>query len=664
MSSSIYSRLAVTNLKNNRKTYIPYIFTAMLMAMMYYMLDELSRNSSVGWENVRLILSYAVEVVMVFSVIFLFYTNSFLMKRRKKEVGMYNILGMGKAHIAKMFFVETLITSSVSIGAGIAGGILLGKLMWLMLLKILHYDVNMDFAVSGAAVVHTLTLFVAIFGLTLIYNLWQVKLANPVELLRGGNEGEREPKTKWLLAAAGVLLTGYGYYVALVAESPLKAIQLFFVAVICVILGTYALFVAGSVALLKMLKKKKSFYYQSKYFTAVSGMIYRMKQNAVGLANICILSTMVLVMISTTICMYMGMDDILTTRFPREFEVTSFYPNSETKENVRGIIEEEAKRGGVSVKDRMEYHCGGIAVLKEGNEFKIAEDEDVYSGNEDILELKMIPLEDYNALEGRNVSLGDDEVLIYNPDSKAEKMGGTLRIEGVSYKIQEELETFLLEEKNESRVIGCKYIIVKDEEKIQELLNLAYERLKDENPQLDEIKVEYKVCFDLEGADKDVRKTETVIKNRVKEEVGSSYCDGREIERESFYLLYGGLFFIGLYLGFMFLIATVLIIYYKQISEGHDDRERYQIMQKVGMSKKEVRQSIRSQVLMVFFLPLAAAVLHIAVAFKVITKLLVALNMVNVSLFLTCTVATVVVFAVFYAAVFGVTAREYYRIVG
>lgn len=664
MSSSIYSRLAVTNLKNNRKTYIPYIFTAMLMAMMYYMLDELSRNSSVGWENVRLILSYAVEVVMVFSVIFLFYTNSFLMKRRKKEVGMYNILGMGKAHIAKMFFVETLITSSVSIGAGIAGGILLGKLMWLMLLKILHYDVNMDFAMSGAAVVHTLTLFVAIFGLTLIYNLWQVKLANPVELLRGGNEGEREPKTKWLLAAAGVLLTGYGYYVALVTESPLKAIQLFFVAVICVILGTYALFVAGSVALLKMLKKKKSFYYQSKYFTAVSGMIYRMKQNAVGLANICILSTMVLVMISTTICMYMGMDDILTTRFPREFEVTSFYPDSETKENVRGIIEEEAKRGGVSVKDRMEYHCGGIAVLKEGNEFKIAEDEDVYSGNEDILELKMIPLEDYNALEGRNVSLGDDEVLIYNPDSKAEKMGGTLRIEGVSYKIQEELETFLLEEKNESRVIGCKYIIVKDEEKIQELLNLAYERLKDENPQLDEIKVEYKVCFDLEGADKDVRKTETVIKNRVKEEVGSSYCDGREIERESFYLLYGGLFFIGLYLGFMFLIATVLIIYYKQISEGHDDRERYQIMQKVGMSKKEVRQSIRSQVLMVFFLPLAAAVLHIAVAFKVITKLLVALNMVNVSLFLTCTVATVVVFAVFYAAVFGVTAREYYRIVG
>ena len=442
----------------------------MLMAMMYYMLDELSRNSSVGWENVRLILSYAVEVVMVFSVIFLFYTNSFLMKRRKKEVGMYNILGMGKAHIAKMFFVETLITSSVSIGAGIAGGILLGKLMWLMLLKILHYDVNMDFAVSGAAVVHTLTLFVAIFGLTLIYNLWQVKLANPVELLRGGNEGEREPKTKWLLAAAGVLLTGYGYYVALVTESPLKAIQLFFVAVICVILGTYALFVAGSVALLKMLKKKKSFYYQSKYFTAVSGMIYRMKQNAVGLANICILSTMVLVMISTTICMYMGMDDILTTRFPREFEVTSFYPDSETKENVRGIIEEEAKRGGVSVKDRMEYHCGGIAVLKEGNEFKIAEDEDVYSGNEDILELKMIPLEDYNALEGRNVSLGDDEVLIYNPDSKAEKMGGTLRIEGVSYKIQEELETFLLEEKNESRVIGCKYIIVKDEEKIRKFV--------------------------------------------------------------------------------------------------------------------------------------------------------------------------------------------------
>lgn len=664
MNRSIYTRLAFTNLKNNRKTYVPYILTAILTVMMYYIIDALSRNESVGWQDVKQILSYAVVVVMVFSVIFLFYTNSFLIKRRKKEVGMYNILGMGKAHIAKMLFVETTLTALLSISAGIAGGILFSKLMWLTLLKILHYDVNMDFKISGTSIVRTLILFGVIFGLTLLYNLWQIKLANPVALLRGGNEGEREPKTKWILAAAGVLLVGCGYYVALTTESPLKAIQLFFVAVVCVILGTYALFAAGSIALLKILKKNKSFYYKSRNFTAVSGMIYRMKQNAVGLANICILSTMVLVMISTTICMYMGMDDILKTRYPREFEVTAFNPDSAQEEKIKSIIEEEVRRAGVSEKGRVEYHYGGAAAVKKGNSFRIAEDEDVYSGDENIYELQMIPLADYNVLENRNVSLDEDEILLYNTDIDAKKAEDMIEIAGDSYRVEEELDTFLLEEKNSSRVVGGYYVIMRDEEQIQKYLNLAYVRLKGDNPQLDEIKVQYRVCFDLKGAKKDRMKAAEAIKKRIKSEISESYSDGREIEAEEFYYVYGGLFFIGLYLGFMFLMATVLIIYYKQISEGYDDRERYQIMQKVGMSKKEVRQSIRSQVLMVFFLPLMAAVIHIAVAFKVITKLLAVLNMVNVSLFLVCTVVTVAVFAIFYAAVFGMTAKEYYRIVG
>ncbi|EOS69883.1 hypothetical protein C818_02228 [Lachnospiraceae bacterium MD308] len=664
MNSSIYSRLAVTNLKNNRKTYVPYILTAALTVMMYYIIDALSRNDSVGRGSLWQILSMSTVVIRVFSVILLFYTNSFLMKRRKKEVGMYNILGMGKAHIAKMFLVEMLITASVSIGAGIAGGILFGKVMWLLLLKILHYDVNMDFAVSGTAAVYTLVLFAAIFALTLAYNLWQIKLANPVELLRGGSEGEREPKTKRVLAIAGIALVGYGYFVALTTEAPLKAVQLFFVAVVCVVLGTYALFVAASIALLKILKKRKNFYYQSRYFTAVSGMIYRMKQNAVGLANICILSTMVLVMVSTTICMYMGMDDILTTRYPREFEVTSFYPDKEAEEKILRIIKEEAEKAGVEEKDIMAYHSGGAATVKKEGAFNIAVDEDVYSGSEDVYELVMIPAEDYNALEGKDISLGDGEILLYNPDADSEKIGGTVKIQGEAYKVVEELDTFSLEEKNSSRVINGYYVIMKDEELIQEFLNKAYQMLSKEYSQLDEIKVSYKVCLDFEGTKEDCRKAEAAIKKRIKEEVPQAYCDGREIEQESFYAVYGGLLFIGLYLGSMFLMATVLIIYYKQISEGYDDKERYQIMQKVGMSKREVKRSIRSQVLMVFFLPLAAAVVHIAVGFKVITKLLAVLNMVNVPLFLTCTVATVGVFAVFYAIVFGVTAREYYRIVG
>lgn len=664
MNSSIYSRLAVTNLKNNRKTYVPYIFTAIVTVMMYYIIDALSINRSVGWDTVRQVLSIASVIVIIFSVIFLFYTNSFLVKRRKKEIGMYNILGMGKLHIAKMFFVEVFITAFICIGAGIAGGILFSRLMWLMLLKILHYDVNMDFEVSGVSIVRTLVLFSVIFGMTLAYNLWQIKLANPVELLRGQNEGEREPKTKKILAAAGIVLVGCGYYVALTTESPLKAIQLFFVAVVCVILGTYALFVAGSIALLKLLKKNKNFYYKTRHFTSISGMIYRMKQNAVGLANICILSTMVLVMISTTVCMYMGMDDILRTRYPREFEVTSFNPDKEIEEKIPRIIEEETKRAKVSQKDCMAYHYGEIAVKKEGNRFTVAQDEDVYSGSTDIYELKMIPLEDYNALEGQNLNLDNEEALLYNPTADAENPEENIQIESECYKVLEALDTFSLEEKNSSRVVGGYYVIMKDAKQIQKLLNVAYKKLSGEYSQLDEIKVQYKVCLDLNGSKEDCRKAETAIKKRIKEEVPESYCDGREIEKESFYAVYGGFLFIGLYLGFMFLMATVLIIYYKQISEGYDDRERYQIMQKVGMSKKEVRQSIRSQVLTVFFLPLAAAVIHIMAAFKVITKLLIVLNMVNIPLFLVCTLATVAVFAVFYVIVFGVTAREYYRIVG
>ncbi|MFR8546962.1 MAG: ABC transporter permease, partial [[Clostridium] scindens] len=324
MNSSVYGKLAVTNLKNNRKTYIPYMLTAILTVMMFYIIDALSRNKSVGDGNLRLCLSWATVVIIVFAVIFLFYTNSFLIKRRKKEIGVYNILGMGKRHIARMLTIETLIIAVISIVVGLVAGIIFSKLMFLALLKVIHYDVNMVFELSVRALLNTLLLFTVIFAMTLIYNLLQIRLSNPVELLRGGSQGEKEPKTKWLLTIFGVVAIGIGYYIAITTESPLTAITLFFLAVICVIIGTYALFTAGSIALLKLLRKNKNYYYKTSHFTSISGMIYRMKQNAVGLANICILSTMVLVMISTTISLYTGMNDVLETRFPTEFEARNY----------------------------------------------------------------------------------------------------------------------------------------------------------------------------------------------------------------------------------------------------------------------------------------------------------------------------------------------------
>lgn len=660
MNKSIYSKLALTNIKNNRKTYIPYILTAVLTVMMYYIMDALARNKSVGDGSLRLCLNYALGVIIVFAVIFLFYTNSFLIKRRKKEIGVYNILGMGKRHIAKMLTVESLITAGASIAVGLATGVIFSKLMYLVLLKILHYKINMSFEISPVSVARTILLFAAIFALTLLYNLMQIHLANPVELLRGGNQGEKEPKTKILLTIFGVVTIGIGYYIAIATESPLEALMFFFVAVICVILGTYALFTAGSIALLKALRKNKSFYYKTKHFTSVSGMIYRMKQNAVGLANICILSTMVLVMVSTTVSLYAGMDDILNTRFPERFRVTNYAATEEGMERTGQIISQETEKAGVTVKNKVAYRSGEMSAILDGD--KVHLEETGSYGMSDMVELSVIPLEDYNTFEKKDVSLGDDEALIYMTGRTYGK--DTIQVGSRRYKVARELKDMVLERKNKSNVVERMYMVVPDLQQTVKITDEAYGNSTMDDAWTERMgNVRYIVRLDLSGSDEKCLSAMKAMQKQIESEVSPSVCESRDISVESFYMLYGGLLFIGIYLGLMFLMATVLIIYYKQISEGYDDKERYQIMQKVGMDKKEVKRSIRSQVLTVFFLPLIVAIIHIAVAFKVMTKMLATLNLVNVPLFLTCTIITVVVFAIFYAIVFAITAREYYKIV-
>ena len=661
MNSSVYGKLAVTNLKNNRKTYIPYMLTAILTVMMFYIIDALSRNKSVGDGNLRLCLSWATVVIIVFAVIFLFYTNSFLIKRRKKEIGVYNILGMGKRHIARMLTIETLIIAVISIVVGLVAGIIFSKLMFLALLKVIHYDVNMVFELSVRALLNTLLLFTVIFAMTLIYNLLQIRLSNPVELLRGGSQGEKEPKTKWLLTIFGVVAIGIGYYIAITTESPLTAITLFFLAVICVIIGTYALFTAGSIALLKLLRKNKNYYYKTSHFTSISGMIYRMKQNAVGLANICILSTMVLVMISTTISLYTGMNDVLETRFPTEFEARNYNATEENMNKIDQIIEEEAANAGVKIKNQVSHREASLSSIRTGSEFSLMNDGNYAA--EDLCSLIFISQDEYNNLAGQNISLAEDEMMVF-VDTEDTYGKDTAKIGSASFKVVKELKKFPLAKKSQGRLAPTFYMVVNNENIMQQFLDEAY---ADSQMQIEwkeqQVNIHYIVTFDLEGSQKACMKAEESIKSRVESETTPSFCESRELNREGFYMLYGGLLFIGIYLGVMFLMATVLIIYYKQISEGYDDKERYQIMQKVGMSKKEVRHSIRSQVLTVFFLPLITAIIHIIVAFKVITKLLAVLNLVNVSLFMACTIITVVVFAVFYAIVYSLTAREYYKIV-
>ena len=641
MNNFIYEKLAVTNLKNNRKTYVPYIFTGVLTVMMFYIIDALSGGKGITQNTLKICLQYATGVIIVFAVIFLFYTNSFLIKRRKKEIGVYNILGMGKRHIARMMAVETILTAGISILGGLVFGIIFGKLMYLLLLKILHNSVDMQFSVNGTAIVQTVILFAGIFLLTYLYNILQIQLVNPVELLHGGNQGEKEPKSRWLLVIVGVAALGNGYWIALTTEAPLEALLKFFVAVVCVIIGTYALFIAGSIVVLKILRKNKAYYYNPKHFTSVSGMIYRMKQNGAGLANICVLSTMVLVMVSTTVSLYAGMEDILDSRFPRDVSIVCNEADTNNEETLQRLIKEQCEKAGVKITDRVRYRYGSMNAVLKGNNLEKVEQ---YYPDNHFYYVEMITQEEYNRIEKQNVSLKEQEILTYTTNGKCGKK--QINIAGQNYQVKKELSEMTSQPKSTAEMYNTLYIVFANAEQIERIESFSYADK-----------------FNLKGDDGKQKETLEQIQNEFYEKFPDGTMESRMLSRSSFYELYGGLFFIGIYLGSMFIMATVLIIYYKQISEGYDDRERYQIMQKVGMSKKEVKRSIRSQVLSVFFLPLVVAVIHVAVAFKVMTKILGVLNLTNVSLFAVCTIITIAVFAVFYIIVYSITAKEYYRIV-
>lgn len=598
MNNFIYEKLAVTNLKNNRKTYVPYIFTGVLTVMMFYIIDALSRGKGITQDTLKICLQYATGVIVVFAVIFLFYTNSFLIKRRKKEIGVYNILGMGKRHIARMMAVETILTAGISILGGLVFGIIFGKLMYLLLLKILHNSVDMQFSVNGTAIVQTVILFAGIFLLTYLYNILQIQLVNPVELLHGGNQGEKEPKSRWLLVIVGVAALGNGYWIALTTEAPLEALLKFFVAVVCVIIGTYALFIAGSIVVLKILRKNKAYYYNPKHFTSVSGMIYRMKQNGAGLANICVLSTMVLVMVSTTVSLYAGMEDILDSRFPRDVSIVCNEADTNKEETLQRLIKEQCEKAGVKITDRVRYRYGSMNAVLKGNNLEKVEQ---YYPDNHFYYVEMITQEEYNRIEKKNVSLKEQEILTYTTNGKCGKK--QINIAGQNYQVKKELSEMTSQPKSTAEMYKTLYIVFANAEQIERIESFSYADK-----------------FNLKGDDGKQKEALEQIQNEFYEKFPDGTMESRMLSRSSFYELYGGLFFIGIYLGSMFIMATVLIIYYKQISEGYDDRERYQIMQKVGMSKKEVKRSIRSQVLSVFFLPLVVAVIHVAVAFKVMKK--------------------------------------------
>ena len=659
MNRLFYPKLAATNIKKNAKTYVPYILTCIFTVAMFYMIRSLALNEGIaqmrGAAVVESMMDMGSWIVAIFAVIFLFYTNSFLIKRRKKEFGLYNILGMEKKHLSKIVAYETLYVALISLVIGLILGIAFDKVMYLLILKILHADIPLGFYVSWGSVITVLALFGSIFVLMFLNSLRQIHLSNPIELLKAQNIGEKEPKTKWFIALLGLVCLASGYYISISIENPVAALAYFFLAVILVIIGTYLLFTAGSIAVLKLMRKNKTYYYKPNHFIGVSGMIYRMKQNAVGLANICILSTMVLVMVSTTLSMVVGMEDIVETRYPYDITVYSYDISEDSNEEIMSLVDDTAKQNDIELTNEIYYTYLNFSAVQDKDYFVTDVNANVeVIGN--IYNLFFVPLSDYNRITGEDRKLDDGEVFIYSNRDEFEY--DELKIFDKNYKIVGRLDDFLGNGVLAAHIASSHFIVVKDMQEVEAVFAAQQEAYKENASKM-------RFCL---GVDMDAEKdTKISLFNQIEDSIKSKNIDGyaecRENERDSFFSLYGGLFFLGIFLGILFIVATILIIYYKQISEGYDDRERYVIMQNVGMSREEVKKSIHSQILTVFFLPLITAGIHVVFAFPLMDKILSLLNLVNTNLYILCAVGTFIVFAILYAIIYSMTAKNYYRIV-
>ncbi len=659
MSKGFFPRLAAGNIRKNSKTYIPYILTCVITIAVFYIVKSLSLNPGlekmVGAQILMYTMSLGSWVTALFALLFLFYTNSFLIKRRKKEFGVFNILGMEKRHLAKTMAWESIYVALAGLTGGLILGIALDKVMFLVITKVIGGEISLGFFISGQAVKSTIILFIVVFFLIFLNAVRQIHLSNPIELLRDGQAGEKEPKTKWLMTGIGAICLGIGYYLALTVENPLTSLLVFFVAVVLVIIGTYLLFTAGSIALLKLLRKNKKYYYKTRHFISVSGMIYRMKQNAVGLANICILSTMVLVMISSTSSMMLGMEDIIHTRYPNDFVIYSDEGSQERSQETFEKIRSLQSHKNLKVTNEIQYTYLAFSSIQDKDTFQVTR-----SGSlmvmDSITNLIFVPLSDYNTVMGTQEILEEGEILLYSNRQDFEYP--VLKVFDKEYRVKKKLDEFLGNGILAANAASSQFLVVRDMEEIQDLYVKQKEALTD-------IASEYRYFY---GFDTDASKEEqsefyAAMKQLLADVGFQGSAESRFDARTSFIGLYGGLFFIGIFLGVLFIMAAVLIIYYKQISEGYDDKERFEIMQTVGMSHQEVKASIHSQVLTVFFLPLIVAGIHVAAAFPMISRILVLLNLMNTRLYITCTCVCFLVFAVMYILIYFLTARVYYRIV-
>ena len=676
MKGGFYIRLAKDGIMKNRKLYFPYILTCICMIMMFYIIYYLGFSADFtsvrGGDMLQSFLMLGVFVIAIFSLIFLYYTNSFLIRRRKKEFGLYNILGMGKRNLVKILVWENILTATLSIVSGLLLGIVFSKLAELAALRILGGKTGFAIRVEPKPVIVTAVLFIGIFLLIMLRMIFYIFRLRPVEMLKSENVGEKPPKANWILALIGVALLAGAYYLAVAVIDPLSAMLMFFIAVVMVIIATYLLFISGSVALCKLLQKNKKYYYKTKHFVSLSSMIYRMKRNGAGLASICILSTMVLVTLSSTVCLYAQTEDGIQKRYPHDIMMDLTSDDYTETEPYKEIVSEVLSEYGEDAENVEDFHLYSAAGFQYGDELRMSMADYSETGTGDIESIRsiyMIDLEAYNRLTGENREMADDEFLLY--PFKADYDYNTISITGCgTWNVE------LLEQQPfpvgaaQANAEGSYFIVAKDLSVIQQIEEYR-NSLAQEDDSLIATYIEESYGFDLACDDE----KQTEIYNTILERIGALtsqengveyphyFIDSKAGGRIDYIAINGGLFFLGVLLGAVFLFGTVLIMYYKQISEGYEDQDRFDILMKVGMTRKEVKQSINSQVLTVFFLPLVTAGIHLAFAYPLISKILLLMSATEEKILIIVTICCYLVFALFYVIVYMITSKGYYTIV-
>ena len=655
-----YSKFALNNLVKNKRFILPYILSTIFTIASFYILTSLSLGKNLdklpqGISATKQVLGFGVIVIAIFSAIFLFYTYSFLIKRRVREFGLYSVLGMTKKQIARILILETIFIAVLTLVFGLAFGLLFDKLMLLVLLKLFTAGVSFGFVITPIAVFLTILLFGGIFFLLLIYTVIKISRLKIVALLKEENNGEREPKARFILAILGLGLTGYGYYLAQTIQNPIKAITMFFIAVLAVIFGTYLIFMAVSITVLKLMKNNKTFYYKPKNFISVSGLLYRMKRNAVGLANICILSTMVLVTMGTTSALYAGSEDAYNTRFPRDIIINGYRSTEGKLAEIEKNVKKVTQDAGVETKDLVSYNMLNVVGRLNGTEINY---ESEFTGSFDkIKSIVVLELKDYNKVSKEQKTLNDGETLLFI-DKKGKYEANEIAVQGVNLKIKEKLTDFPgALGTAAANIMDTYYVVVKDNADVKKIESALKKKLNISDGEGE--------IFNYVGLNiSDKSKEAKVIENfKQLEKEGNINIEGKAENETNFKGFYASFLFIGVFISMIFVVSQVVIMYYKQISEGYEDKGKFGIMRKVGLTDKQIKQSIRSQVLLIFFAPLAVATLHTVVAYPFIEKILKLFLATNNNVFLIALAVTIAVFAVFYLIVYLITSRIYYRII-